>query len=97
VQVSNSSNWFARPSKATKLKAGQTLADCKASCLALINGGKKNCAAFSLRVVTSRAANTLYCDIYNDWVPERVCNVGDVKFNCKRGSQGSFRVRWVYT
>jgi hypothetical protein len=97
VQVSNTSSWFAKPSKSTKLKAGQGFTECQAACAAAANT-KKGCAAFSLNVKPGRNADTTFCDLHAPFVPVRLCTTGDErKFSCARTPIGSWRAKYVYT
>jgi hypothetical protein len=94
AQESATANWYAKPSKTTQLKAGQGLATCQAACAKLAKS-KTGCAAFSINKADPTAA-VPSCDLYYDWVPQRVCTPADAKFNCKLTSQGSYRAKWVY-
>lgn len=96
MQVDAAASWYAKPSKSTKLKASQGQADCQAACAKSANS-KKACAAFSLSVKAGAKSDITYCDLYFDWVPQRVCGANDFDFNCQRASQGSWRAKWVYS
>ena len=90
VQASAAANWFAQPARSTRLRPGQS---CEAACAAAAASGRQGCTAYSISVQNGAA----FCNLFEGSVPPRLCGAEDTRpATCRRGSQGSFRAKWVY-
>jgi hypothetical protein len=73
-------------------------AACESECLkSLGKSSKKRCVAYVVTAKTTSSGDTKRkCNLFNGKVPPRLCEVGETKALCGKGTpEGSYRLVWV--